>query len=236
MTLSEFRNFFVKMTGRYDLVKQDGEDYADAGANTLINMGVRMLDSMFTHNKSYGKVPVKLKPNQALYMARSMLSIEGIQFSADSGKVTLDHIQEQEIEEKLSLDGSNSGCPKYYAIASVVRDAFLDNEQSAFKRLHFKICPAPDQSYAAQVYGRMTIPLENDNDTNFWTLNYPETLTSATMYQIERFHRNSQGMRDHMVAIQQDLRNLDYNAIESQMGSNTQMNDSWNFRAEGNEW
>lgn len=236
MTLSEFRNFFVKMSGRYDLVKQDGEGYADAGADTLINMGVRMLDSMFTHNKSHGKVSVKLKPNQALYMVRSVLSIEDIQFSADSGTVTLDYIQEQEIEEKLALDGGNTGCPKYYAIASVVRDAFLDNAQSVFKQLHFKICPVPDQVYSAQVYGRMSIPLKNENDTNFWTLNYPETLISATMYHIERFHRNSQGMRDHMAAIRQDLRNLEHNLIESQSDSSSQMNDSWNFRAQGNEW
>lgn len=235
MTLLEFRELFVDITGRYDLVKNI-ESYEDDGADRYINMGLRKLDSMFTHSKSMGKAPLVLKPKQAVYEISNMLSIEGIQISADgSGGVSLDHIREEELES-YSSEAADTGTPRYYCIYTNMRANGLGNSVTAIETLSIKISPAPDQSRKADVYGRITIPLEKDEDYNFWTVNYPETLISATMYMIERFHRNRSGMRDHMTAIREDLKELDNNAIESQLGSNTQMNDSFNSRPQGNEW
>ncbi len=235
MTLLEFRKMFVKLSGRYDLVK-DPDTYEDDGANFLISAGIRLLDSMFTHSKSYGEVTLELKANQAIYNVSSMLSIEGVQRGSDEGRVSLTHITEEELQEQDPTQTSSTGTPKNYALVTTVRDAILGNRKTALTQLSIKLFPIPDSSINAYVLGRISIPLEEDNDTNFWTLNYPETLISATMYQIERFHRNRQGMADHMTAIQRDLRELDANAIESQMGSLTQMKDSFKFRGEGNVW
>lgn len=233
MTLSEFRKLFVSLTGRYDLVK-DTENYADDGADQLINMGVRKLDSMFTHSKSMGKVPMELTLSQAIYSPSHLLSIEGMIMSADDGRVSLDHKREEWIEQR-NLESADAGCPQYYAISSMNTDN-IGEAVDGYSKLNFIIFPKPDQEYTLDVYGRVTIPLDGDEDYNYWTVNHPETLVSATMYMIERFHRNRQGMADHMTAIRADLRDLDYNAIESQIGSNTQMNDSFNSRPQGNEW
>lgn len=235
MTLLEVRKMFVKLTGRYDLVK-DAESYEDDGADFMLNAGIRMLDSMFTHSKSYGTIRLSVKSGKDIYRTDNVLSIEGIQVSSDEGRVTLTHVSEQDITERDPDGDFSSGAPKYYAIHTGMRNPALGNLKDEFKGESFRIFPAPDENLTAYVYGRLTIPLEEDDDINFWSSNYPETLITAGQYFIERFHRNSQGMADHMRAIRQDLRELDNNAIESQMGSITQMRDSWNFRGEGNEW
>lgn len=235
MTLLEVRKMFVKLTGRYDLIK-DAESYADDGADFMLNAGIRMLDSMFTHSKSYGTIRLPVESGKDVYRTDNVLSIEGVQVSSDEGRVTLTHVSEQDIMER-DPDGSNSsGAPKYYAIHTGMRNPALGNLKDEFKGESFRIFPAPDKALTAYVYGRITIPLKEDDDINFWSTSYPETLITAGQYFIERFHRNSQGMADHMRAIRQDLHELDSNAIESQMGSITQMRDSWDYRGEGNEW
>lgn len=235
MTLSEVRKMFVKITGRYDLVK-DTESYEDDGADFMLNAGIRMLDSMFTHSKSYGTIRVSIESGEDVYRTDNVLSIEAIQVSSDEGRVTLTHVSEQDITER-DPDGSNSsGAPKYYAIHTGMRNPELGNLEDEFKGESFRIFPAPDEDITAYVYGRLTIPLKEEDDVNFWSSSYPETLITAGQYFIERFHRNSQGMADHMRAIRQDLRELDYNAIESQLGSITQMKDSWRYRGEDHVW
>lgn len=234
MTFLEVRKMFIKMTGRYDLVV-DTESYEDDGANLLLNAGVRMLDSMFTHNKSYGTFRVKLKPNQAIYDSEYFLSIEGIQVSSDEGKVTLNHVSEQDIKERNPDADGSTGSPKYYSISTQMGNPAFGNLVDEFEGVSFRVYPTPDVAYVADVSGRVTIPLVNDDDKNFWTINYPETLITAGQYYLERFQRNTSGMRDAMAAIRQDLRELDNNAIESQMGSRTQMRDSWRYRGGRNE-
>lgn len=235
MNLVQVRKMFVKLTGRYDLVK-DTESYEDDGADFMLNAGIRMLDSMFTHSKSYGTIRLSMKPNKAVYRTDNVLSIEGVQVSSDEGKVTLTHVSEQDIEERDPDGEFSSGAPKYYAIHTGMRNPALGNLKDEFKGESFRIFPIPDSSLVGYVKGRITIPLKEDDDINFWTTSYPETLITAGQYFIERFHRNSQGMADHMRAIRRDLHELDANAIESQQGSITQMRDSWTFRGEGNEW
>ena len=232
MTLLEVRKMFVRLSGRYDLVK-DTESYEDNGADFMLNAGIRMLDSMFTHSKSYGVIRVPLKPDKAVYETNNVLSVEGVQVSSDSGRVSLTHVTEQDIEERGDI---GSGSPKYYCMHTGMRNPALGNLKDEFTGESFKILPKPSSALTAYVYGRLTIPLENDGDINFWSVSYPETLITAGMFFIERFHRNSQGMADHMQAIRQDLHELDANAIESQLGSITQMRDSWKFRGEGNAW
>lgn len=235
MTLAEFRKEFVQLSGRFDLVK-DTQDYKDDGADFLINAGVRLLDSMFTHTKSYATSEIQTEIGKSVYDVPSMLSIEGVQRGSDKGRVTLTHIEEHVLQEIGPTEKSSSGVPASYAIFTSVSDGVTGNSKDNLSKLTIKVTPTPDKVLSLYVYGRVSLKLSNENSQNFWTINYPEILISATMYQIERFHRNRQGMADHMAAIQRDMRNLDADAIESQMGSITQMRDSFKFRGDGNEW
>lgn len=235
MTLADIRKLFVDLTGRFDLVV-DTDSYKDDGANFFIRSGSRLLDSMATHEKSYGVEEVDLKDGQAVYSIPNLLSVEGVQITVDGSGVSLEHWTESNVKANNPTASENLGIPKAYAIYSSVRHLkyITRNKDKDFTDSSFILFPAPDEDMLAYVYGRVSIPLKEDCSRNFWTIKHPETLISAAMYQIERFYRNTRGMQDHMNAVRIDIRELDNNAIESQLGSINQMRDSFEFRGEGN--
>jgi len=74
-------------------------------------------------------------------------------------------------------------------------------------------------SILAQFYERELI---NGTDVNFWSSQFPETLIQAAMLMLERFYRNTEGVRDHQAAILDDLRGIDFEIVEEEIsGINT---------------
>lgn len=230
MTLAEVRKLLVTLSGRFDLV-QDTVDYADNGADFFIRSGHRMLDSMTTHAKSEGFSEVYLIEGIQEYALTDFLSIRSIQVSTDSGVVTLTKKSEQEINEGLA---EGAGVPRFYSLYTAIKSPLERNRERAYQRLSMKLFPSPEEGLIARVFGRITKTLIEETDFSFWTLQAPETLVRAALYQMESFHRNSQGMRDYMNGIMQDIRNLDYDLIESEVAELNQMNDSFYFRGTGN--
>lgn len=234
MTLKEFRKLFVDITGRFDLV-QDEESYADNGANFYIQAGQRFLDKSFKHSKSFGEQVVQLKRGLETYSLDNYLSVTNVQVSTpDSGWVTLGLRQDDEINE-VKPSGSNAlGLPRFYSVVNLMRSPLVERSETAIMKLGIRLFPVPDTELEAKISGRYTTPLTKDSDTSFWLVAYPETLIRAAQYQIESFHRNTQGANDHLMAIQRDMLELEHDEIESEIGQISQMRDSFNFRGKGN--
>lgn len=73
--------------------------------------------------------------------------------------------------------------------------------------------PHRDHALSLEVTGKFfSDPLIQDEDENFWTLRYPETLLKASLYELEVFYRNSEGAQDWFNAVKQDL--LDIESME----------------------
>jgi len=230
MNLLETRKLLVNLSGRFDLVK-DTTDYEDNGADFFLNAGHRMLDRLVTHSKSEGYSDVYLIEGIQEYALTDFLSVRQVQVTTDSGAVTLKKISESEINEGLAEGAS---IPRFYSLYTDIRSPLDRTRERRYQRLSIKIWPSPQEGLILKVFGRISKTLEEDEDFSFWTLQAPETLVRAALYQIESFHRNSQGMNDFMNALMQDVRNLDYDIIESEVGELNQMNDSFYFRGKGN--
>lgn len=210
MTLLDIRQMLVKLSGRYDLIK-DVDTYADAGANFLIRAGQRKLDSMFVHSYSYGYKLISTTIGRDTYPIPNMISVDKV---LDSGGVIVTH-----------LEGDISSSDIGWVFATQVRAE--GSGRADFVNIHIQLIPVPSTEVEYSVYGRVVQPLLDDASENFWTLNYPETLLTAALWVAERFKRNTRGMNDYMASIVADLRELEYNEIESEIGSLNQMNDSW---------
>lgn len=218
MNLLEIRKNLVKISGRFDLVK-DIELYEDDGANFYIQAGQRLLDDKFTHLATYGKEEFETKSGQDTYQLNRVKTIADAQVRVDNSYFTL-YLTTEEVSNELG--NVTEGTPKGYSILNA-------------SRLSIRLFPTPISNQKIIVYGRVYSLLANDEDENFWTLWYPETLLSAAMYQIERFHRNTQGMNDYMASIMEDMRNIENNMYETHLAGDPVMGDSFNFKAEGNE-
>lgn len=49
-------------------------------------------------------------------------------------------------------------------------------------------------------YFKSTV-LEDNDDTNYWSVNFPQALILATARALERGHRNTQGVKDYTASI-----------------------------------
>lgn len=231
MTLLDIRQLLVQLSGRYDLVK-DTETFEDSGADFFINAGVRLLDRLATHPKSFGYVKVEMADDQSVYSLPDLISVSSVEvMSKQSGRVSLSIIEEEVLTKSYR---DSCGIPSYYSIHTAIRSPISRVRDKALERLSIRVFPRPMSCSFLIVHGRVSKELKSDEDYNWWTLGHPETLVRAALYQIESFHRNTQGMNDFMNAILVDIRELNNDAIESEMGSANQMNDSFYFRSHGN--
>lgn len=72
-------------------------------------------------------------------------------------------------------------------------------------------------------HAETSVELSLDSDTSWWTLEAPETLVIASLYQLEVSYRNSEGARDWMNAIRNDLHVLEKNQVDDEVTGIDQM-------------
>jgi len=233
MTLKDFRKMFVEVTGRFDLV-QDSESFQDAGADFFIKAGHRFLNSRFQVRATEVRVPLLLKKDTHTYPVAELLSVTGLQVNTpESGWVTLEQVDLEEILE-LGTSEESSKVPRLFSVINLLDNPIAEQPISALKKLGVRVFPTPEEDLTAQITGRWANVPQEDTDTSFWTLNYPELAISAAQYQIEVFHRNTQGANDHLIAIDRLGTELEHDLIESEFQSTDVMRDSFKFRGKGN--
>lgn len=232
MNLKAFRKLFVEVTGRYDLVK-DPESGEDDGADFYIKAAHRFLDKRFKTSTSQNRSYIQLKKGKDVYSIPDCLSIINVNVATpDAGKVNLGLISEEEMDE-LTIEGG-VGSPKFYAVTNPNIAPIDQRSTQRLGQIALRVFPSPDSDMVCQVKGRFSTVPQKDSSTSFWMSNYPETLIRACQYQIETFHRNTQGANDHLNALMMDLRELNNDLIESEVGDQSQMRDSFKFRGKGN--
>lgn len=223
----------MDITGRFDLVK-DSEGYEDAGANFYIQAGSRFLDSRYRTRESDARTTLTLKEGKGTYPLEGYLSVRGVQiYHEDSGWVTLGYVEREEIQELGETDDV-SKLPRLYTVVNLLENPLVEKPSQNTKKLAVQLWPVPEQELQAEVTGRFSAGLKRDSDYSYWTINYPEMLISAAQYQIEVFHRNTQGANDHLRALETLGRELEFDKIESEVNELNAMRDSFNFRGKGN--
>jgi len=80
------------------------------------------------------------------------------------------------------------------------------------------IGPTPDKEYYIDILGTAyTKELVSDEDTSFWTKHYPDILMNAIMFKVEGFLRNSSSAQAYFQALMNDVRYLNYDAVEDEL-------------------
>ena len=127
----------------------------------------------------------------------------------------------------IAYDRSICGSPSYYALLinaltpeqnkfpftgknTSHKDAIGLIYGDHYTSISVLLVPATDTALTVTIVGQFYSPdLVNDIDKSFWTEVYPHLLVEATCYQIESSLRNSEGMKDKMIAINMQLAGID---------------------------
>lgn len=228
MTLSDIRKRFVKHSGRYDLVV-DTDDWEDDGANHFIRSGQKLLDQLLDTPKTKAVHTDTLSVGQTEVRIPGLRSPSQVWIVDDGENKFLDRIYFADFKDKYG-DSVDNGVPIYYTVVDLRTN--LPNKGNIIRR-GILIAPPPNDEYQINVRGKFfSAPLTNDESFSFWTLEYPDTLVQAAMYELEKFYRNTQGMNDHMNAIQLVLNGIDNDQVEVESEQQSRMSDSFNERGD----
>lgn len=215
MNLREIRDEFIRRSGRYDLITEDG---SDAGANFFIQSGARFLDRRSNLNATRKGITVELCGRDGRVYVKDCwlvhtVSCQMLQHWRPCTKV--------HTVRGMACVLAHPGHPAFYAEKTeryipdpATSAAFLNNAPaSAFDRqdmechhIMLELWPRPTQPCTVRVEGCFySEPLYHDEDHNVWSERFPDTLVKAALYQLEIFYRNTEGASDWLNSIQLDL-------------------------------
>ncbi len=247
MALSDIRRQFAELSGRHDLVVDfAGGDYDNnsnnIGADFFINAGQRMLDRKLFGKKQYAWYKKDISSGDYKLTFRYCLAISEVWLvGSDNDKARLIKKPLEWMRKMYGADigTASTGCPKYYSpiiinlspdqidlTSSNYTDEFsYDSDELMFSDEgdHFLyngilLGPISDNSYTVSILGKfMSPPLSSNSTKTFWTEVHPDILLLASLWALERFYRNREGMADYMTAILDALNDIDINEVVEQV-------------------
>ena len=232
MNLLEIRQWFVRVSGNYELVT-DETTWADNGANAYISAGQKMLDRMQTTPKSLGRFFKMISAGMYSVTFQDCRSIKEVwAVQSGEGRWKLEKKSMVTLREAFpDMDTIEQGMPLYYTPAVLraapelhlesVADfsaltAYLDvNYSSHYAYNGILFLPPADGNYMIEVWGQFySTVMTADTHESYWSVNHPELLVMATQCVVEKMNRNTEGAKDWLISIQQELEGIDKDLVE----------------------
>ena len=252
MSLLSVREQFAELSGRHDLVTDFAagtytNNAGNIGADFFLDSGQRYLDRRAGDLKRYAWYKVDVAVGDYKKNFRYCNAIEEVWMADSDGdkwkleKRDLDYIRS--IYSGAYGDQSQ-GAPLYYApltvnlgpdqIALKTTD-YTDEFTYDYEELlladtaeHFLYkgvlwMPPIDEVATLSVKGRFASPPLTGTVSTYWTEVHPDILLLAGLWSLERFYRNTQGVNDYKIQIDEALSDLDKDGVEEQIQDLDQM-------------
>jgi hypothetical protein len=234
MEYKDIRKKFAELSGRYDLIKAD---YQDDGADFFLNAGQRMLDRKSSFRKGSGKSVQTLAAGTIIVKSVGLRFVDEVWITdSDGGRTELEKCTLADLRAYYGeiLSSVDADTPEYYAPANLrpypdtstftglsdIEDLLVADNHYTYNGII--VMPPPDAAYTISIVGKFFSPtlsatLSGSTWTqtkSYWTEEEPMMLISAALYQLERVYRNTEGMKDHMVPLSDDLGEMDKDVAE----------------------
>jgi len=240
MNRLEIRQQFRILSGRFDLVNDDG---TDNGADFLIDSGQKWLDRRYDHDKVDGrvfKIAAQGDYGVTFTLARAIEEVWAATTGDGRWQLMMKSIQDMRSDYADMPSELDEGSPLYWTPAflrSVTESSHIT--AAAFSSYvgfadvmageHYEYngviwMPPCDEEMLIEVWGKFyTEPLQSEEDKNYWSVNHPDVLIMAGLRQAEVFNRNTQGLNDFNNAIDDMLVGLDKDVVQQEIANVDQM-------------
>jgi len=212
------RQKFIELSGRINLASTAVTDYdTDAGADFFIRGGSLDLDLEQDNLMSWAE------HQEALAIGEYDIQIdycknvqEAYYLNADGKMMPLTKKSYNYlIDEYPELGNTDSGAPLYWAPYPTRRVPAQIISGRAVNVISVMIMPPTDEAITVSLYTKSySYPLTDNDDENFWSLNFPHILILAALRNLEGFYRNTQGYKDYDAIIDAKLIGLDKDLAE----------------------
>lgn len=242
MTLLEIRTQFVDLSGRYDLVVNTST-YADNGANFFIKAGQRYLDCILPNPNSEKVYRKDIAAGDHNLFLKHLRYVETVELFNADGKVqelTLTTMAKLRAAYTSLISAASRNAPTTYALSKhlpapeqegltavggstpYTTEFTYDHETLSFnaarkEQVGIEFRPVSDAAYTMVLTGGFFTLLDDDADTSYHSLVYPEVLIMAANMAVEAFYRNSTGVNEWEAAISRWLDGQDKNLVHQEI-------------------
>ena len=237
MTLLSVRTLATKLSGRYDLVLDDGatpESGSDNGMNAFVNSGQRYLDLLFDSKKVDGVRYDTLAASSWYLPVAGFRAIEDVWVNHTTERWRIERKSLVWMKENYTglVSSVDTGDVQYWSPA-LIRGIDVTNKDSlgaffnyALAQTSYEnysgiiILPPSDVNLVIEISGKFWSPtLSSDSDTSYWTEVHEMVLVWATLRQLEISYRNKEGASDWEQAIAGYIMGLDKDEIQEQISN-----------------
>lgn len=238
MNLLQVRHQFRELSGRFDLVNEDG---SDNGADFFINEGRKFLDRLDETAKSWASCFQFVDVGRFSATFPHCRAIKEVWAMSSQGRWQLEKKGLQDLIEAYlkGLPSSRGvGIPLYYS-PSLTRHIPDELETESFESFigwvdipsgnvheyNALLLNVPvSETIALDIKGLFySSELLNDEDRNYWTTNHPLLLIMAAMRYIEVTNRNTQGVNDWSNSIATEAKQIGMDLVEQHIAEVSQM-------------
>lgn len=244
MTYKDIRQKFVEISGRYDLINPD--TWEDNGADFYLNMGQRLLDRRMTSNKMIAEYPFALVAGTIIAKTPGLRSIKEVWIANAEGRAQLTYVPLNKLKAGYPKDSAllDNGVPLYYSPAvfrpfpdeliSVtglynVEDLLLTGTHYTYNGVI--VMPPPSEDFTLIILGLFYSPYLSATLTgttwiqtkSYWTENEPQVLLEAALSRLATFAGNITSAKEHKEAMNEDLRDLDFDAVDETLVGDMEM-------------
>ena len=229
MTLLAVRDQLLKESGRYDLgtLSSEAHDGVDNGADWYINAGQRLLDRLISGDDLIARKAYTLAAGEYIINFKRPKTIEGVWLiNSDGSTAPLTRKKFSTVRDYYNetISTMDTGTPLYWSPVALnlaadmlindveilindMDDYFFDAAGNVYSII---ITPPTDTALKVDILGRFFTPaLVRNDDVTVWTEQGPQTLVMAAQYYLEVAHRNTEGAKDWLSAINLDIVEVD---------------------------
>lgn len=236
MTLLQLRTKAAQLSGRYDLVNPS--TFVDNGMDFFITAAQNWLDRHNNTPKSTSRIWEEVAAGTWYYNFQKCRRVEEVWINNTTGRTQLEKKNFVELRNLYTstIANTDQGTPLYYSPAYLRTDdntdidslgAFFNNVLSSSDGYHgIILLPPPDESIVIEVKGLFySADLDAEDATNFWSVNYEDIFVMAILRELEIFNRNTEGVRDWTLAIDQKLLDIEHDMINESIQDVNQIED-----------
>jgi hypothetical protein len=229
MNLLQIRQQFRILSGRYDLVNDDG---SDNGADFFIQEACKYLDRLDETQKSWATVYKWLPAGLFAVSFQTARAIKEVWVATADERWQLEKVKFQDFKANY-MNVVNSlreqGDAAYYTplLTRYIPENAMVTDLEAFTGFveipsgnaalynAIAIAPTTDVTLMVEITGLFySMKLSIDTHENYWSIAHPMLLIMATMRQVEVINRNTQGVNDWDSAIRIDMQQLGFDLVE----------------------
>lgn len=244
MTYKDIRQKFIEVSGRYDLINPD--TWEDNGADFYLNMGQKVLDRNLDSKNMFARYPFGLAIGSIIAKTPGLRAIKEVWIANADGKAQLIYVPLNQFRSGFAKESNllETGVPAYYTPAVfrpfpdelVNTTGLYDVEDLLLSGTHYTyngviVMPPPAGDYTLTILGLFYSPTLSATLANgvwaqtksYWTENEPETLLEAALSRLATFAGNITSANEHKAAMLEDLRNIDFDAVEEMLVGDMEM-------------